>query len=809
MRRSRNALLGALAALGLLLAGPARGVAQTTAPANPHGALPADLDCSACHTASGWTSLRSPLAFDHSKMTDFPLDGRHAEAPCAGCHLNLRFDAPRAAATECSSCHLDVHQGSLDGGCASCHNTTSFQEAAGLDRHARTTFPLTGAHVRVACEQCHAQDQGGVFSPLAAECLSCHRADYSRGHQDPGGGTFDTQCQRCHQTSGWKGVQFDHAALSNGFALQGRHQLAPCESCHTQGGGVRFQASGADDCVACHQSDYDNEHRQSGFPTTCLQCHTADGWERGPFDHAAAAHGYELVGMHSVAPCSSCHMDGNTSLRFHPSDAQDCVSCHRPDYDQNHAADGFPLECGSCHTADGWARAPFDHAAVGKGFSLQGAHLQTACTSCHVPPDFAPRFTASGNNDCVACHQVDYDREHTGTGFPTTCSDCHSVNDWDHAVFDHLALTGFALTDAHAQAPCASCHSPADNSLLFPKPAGPQDCVSCHQVDYDANHTGTGFTTNCTSCHSTGSWQGANFDHAATTGFQLAGAHASADCATCHNPSDNSLLFPQPSSGQDCVACHQADYDAKHGGTSFPTTCTSCHTESQWKGAIFDHSITGFTLQGAHRGAPCASCHEPTTNALLFPQPANDQDCVTCHQADYDANHNGTNFPTTCTSCHTTTQWKGATFDHAGAAGFALVGAHATAPCSSCHNPSDNALLFPQPANSNDCVACHQTDYDANHTGSGFPLTCTSCHNANQWTGATFNHTWFPIYSGKHANRWNTCDQCHITPGDYTVFTCMSSGCHSKSRMDSEHQGRSGYAYDPVKCLACHPTGRG
>jgi hypothetical protein len=333
--------------------------------------------------------------------------------------------------------------------------------------------------------------------------------------------------------------------------------------------------------------------------------------------------------------------------------------------------------------------------------------------------------------------------------------------------------------------------------------------VSCHQADYDANHAGTGFTTNCTSCHTTGGWPGASFDHGATTGYPLVGAHATVDCGSCHNPTDNSLIFPEPANGQDCVACHQTDYDAKHGGTNFPTMCASCHTESQWKGASFDHSITGYALQGAHASAPCTSCHDPTTNALLFPQPANDQDCVACHQADYDANHTGTNFPLTCASCHTTTQWMGATFDHAGVTGFSLLGAHASAPCTSCHDPTTNALLFPQPANDQDCVACHQADYDANHTGTGFPLTCVTCHNASQWQGATFNHTWFPIYSGKHANRWNTCATCHITPGDYTVFTCMSGGCHGKSKTDNDHSQVNGYAYDPVKCLACHPTGNG
>ena len=43
--------------------------------------------------------------------------------------------------------------------------------------------------------------------------------------------------------------------------------------------------------------------------------------------------------------------------------------------------------------------------------------------------------------------------------------------------------------------------------------------------------------------------------------------------------------------------------------------------------------------------------------------------CVSCHQQDYTTatpNHAAAMFPNTCASCHTTTRWDGATFDHDG-----------------------------------------------------------------------------------------------------------------------------------------------
>jgi hypothetical protein len=41
------------------------------------------------------------------------------------------------------------------------------------------------------------------------------------------------------------------------------------------------------------------------------------------------------------------------------------------------------------------------------------------------------------------------------------------------------------------------------------------------------------------------------------------------------------------------------------------------------------------------------------------------------------------------------------------------------------------------------------------------------------------------------------------------TFTCMSSGCHAKSSVDSHHSGVSGYVYTASACYNCHPRGSG
>ncbi|HSL71905.1 MAG TPA: hypothetical protein VK864_16775, partial [Longimicrobiales bacterium] len=221
-------------------------------------------------------------------------------------------------------------------------------------------------------------------------------------------------------------------------------------------------------------------------------------------------------------------------------------------------------------------------------------------------------------------------------------------------------------------------------------------------------------------------------------------------------------------------------------------------------GATFTHNR--FPLTGPHSALPCESCHAPPNNVLIFPVPSSANDCVACHRADYDREHTGSNFPTACTSCHSGNSWTGATFNHVQFGnGYALVGVHGTLQCSACHG-ANNQPLF-NPTSNQDCIACHQADYNAEHSGSGYPTTCTTCHTQTTWGAASFDHDaqFFPIYSGKHQGKWSTCTQCHPTPTNLAVFTCLS--CHTKTKTDNDHSGVSGYAYDSARCLACHPRG--
>jgi len=559
---------------------PLTASAQTTNPTNPHGPLPAGLDCVACHTSEGWNPLKATIDFDHNRQTAFALTGAHRDATCGTCHLRARFDQPKVETTGCASCHVDVHRGNKSETCTACHNTITFLDVAGVSVHAQTMFPLTGAHVQLSCESCHVDDRGGAFSTMDSDCYSCHEKDYNATQSlDHVQLAFSKKCEDCHNTLAWGGSGvFNHVAVSSGFELLGAHARARCEACHVVPGlEPIFPGVKQGDCVGCHQPDYDAKHG-GGFPTECATCHSLEAWAPATFDHTATSGGFELLGAHSLATCESCHVVPGFASLYTTSDQNDCVGCHQSDHDAQHGA-GFPTDCASCHTVNAWTGATFDHVTASSGFDLLGAHATAPCASCHVIPGYTPIFSTTNQNDCVGCHQSDHDAQH-GAGFPTDCASCHNVNTWVGATFDHVtASSGFELLGAHATAPCVSCHVIPGYAPLFTA-ANQNDCISCHQSDYDAQHSGTGFSTDCRTCHSTDTWLGATFDHDAQFFPIYSGKHAgrwSNDCTTCHNVPGNYQQYT-------CFNCHKHDKgptDDQHSqvaGYAYESTaCVSCH----------------------------------------------------------------------------------------------------------------------------------------------------------------------------------------------------------------------------------------
>ena len=316
----------------------------------------------------------------------------------------------------------------------------------------------------------------------------------------------------------------------------------------------------------------------------------------------------------------------------------------------------------------------------------------------------------------------------TGTANPhgelkMACAQCHLPDAWRptkiSSEFKH-APGRFALEGAHARASCVSCHKRLDFTGVS------SNCLSCHR---DAHQGELG--ANCAKCHSSRSFLDMATMRQAhqATAFPLKGAHAAADCRSCHTPrAPGQQAFVNLPSG--CQTCHLAAYqkttNPPHAAGGLSTDCARCHSTAGWNGRFFDHSLTKFALTGAHRTITCATCHSDgkyTGKATT---------CVSCHQTLYTATTNPghalAGFSTDCASCHTTASWAGATFAQHASFFQIYTGAHAGrwSSCTACHANANNYKVF-------DCLSCHaKASTDARHVGRpGYVYAnpnCYSCH---------------------------------------------------------------------------------
>ena len=240
------------------------------------------------------------------------------------------------------------------------------------------------------------------------------------------------------------------------------------------------------------------------------------------------------------------------------------------------------------------------------------------------------------------------------------CSDCHTSEAWfplaEPPVFDHGNDTGFPLMASHRGVQCLDCHG--DLRFSFVATA----CADCHRDP----HLGE-LGLNCSSCHDSRGWQEAQRRmrelHAASL-FPLTGAHATADCASCHGGGLTGGAFTSSPPHEfsvtptDCFSCHSADYqrarDPVHASAGFPTTCETCHSTDAWRPADFRaHDDVFFPIfSGEHDGvwSACSDCHVAPATFEVF-------SCFRCHsRGEMEDEHddvNGYRYDSmACYSCH-------------------------------------------------------------------------------------------------------------------------------------------------------------
>ncbi len=232
------------------------------------------VDCASCHTVDGWRP--SSYTVVQHRLTRYPLEGRHQQARCSGCHVKTpgagAVVAMRPTTTECVSCHVDPHEKRF-ARCTECHDVNGFRPAMiDVAAHGRYRFPLTGAHRAVPCLACHGEMRRAAatstlasagrwsgpalaFAAPAGGCVGCHTNPH--GSQFAARGPRGT-CETCHGVDAFRPASgFDHNRDA-AFSLRGAHTSVACDRCHrttrgADGKPIVIYRPVATACEACHR----------------------------------------------------------------------------------------------------------------------------------------------------------------------------------------------------------------------------------------------------------------------------------------------------------------------------------------------------------------------------------------------------------------------------------------------------------------------------------------------------------------------------------------------------------------------------
>jgi hypothetical protein len=580
-----------------------------------HATRKAD-SCAKCHPDHAGRDLDlvtwpdgSSEKFDH-RATGWPLEGKHATKKCRDCHASKYAVSPAAKLSkvkdpaerwvglerECQACHEDIHRGSLGPDCRSCHDLGAWRPAPRFD-HAKTTYPLTGKHVPVACEKCHmaAGRLKPLYKPLPhAECTPCHT--------DAHGGQLGPACAKCHVTDSFHTVSpssFDHDKTR--YPLRGKHITVKCALCHDPA-----KASGKKPpfatCGSCHKDQHAGKATIAGRLVDCASCHRVEGFRVNTYtveQHQKAP--YALEGRHRTVACEACHVKnppgialqslGPAAVQLRPPHAK-CRDCHRDDHGGQLASRTGGGACEPCHAVAGWKPSLFgvpEHAKL--KVPLDGRHAKLECAACHGPlrkglPPLPARASLGRAGvalvvkeaDCIACHFDAHDGRFGPAGARAKrdgCRTCHNALSFRPSIVDVAAHRdfGYPLEGAHRAISCDACHAeskpaPVRSSLLLahgPQPAMTfatkgTNCEACHENPHGDQFARRGERGRCAACHGPSAFRPASkFDHEHDADFPLTGAHARVPCSKCH-------LTPQKTKDRVIVVYRPV-----------PHTCEDCH----------------------------------------------------------------------------------------------------------------------------------------------------------------------------------------------------------------------------------------
>ena len=642
-------------------------------------------ECTVCHTQDARSiSQARGLRFNHKKVSEFALKGRHERTKCANCHTSTKIFKMQDPPKRCVQCHKDPHKNVYTANkrfdCKTCHSDEKLKFKAGKFNHTKLTkFPVRNKHARQKCTKCHEKAQKKAPN---LNCKQCHSDDNI--HVVSGKDRFKGRdCIQCHNDTGFKAMVFNHKKRTK-FVLSGKHDTK-CTNCHLKK--PKRQIKSARDafaffkdesCIGCHSHKNAHEGKFNDQPQLCSKCHNAGRIQdmRNP-DHAELSDKFAQMGAHKKLDCAKCHDENLTKLKV----GEDCSVCHKDD----DAHEGnLGRTCKDCHFEGfPWSDVIFDHNTRAE-FPLEGKHIAVACNRCHAS---APKHYKPVEKRCVDCHGAqDVHKNALGND----CAKCHDPTGGT-PNFNHNTMTDYALEGAHRTADCRGCHYEGD---IDPK-------KQVYDLDYKFEAQGR----HCSDCHG-----------------DPHGLRRGAQCLGCHDQTDWDNIAGQPKKSGKTAGLSGGDIeDPKTSALGPDAGPKRLKTLGAVARDVF-HDVPPFSLRAGHSRLECHRCHQDRGDLQGFGKA-----CDTCHrQEDI---HAGSLGPS-CGDCHSLRAFTPARWSHT-SVGYTLSGAHRVVACKSCHSAGNYMGL------SGDCVGCHLDDAarSAFHgrQDTNIFLPCLNCHNQVTW----------------------------------------------------------------------------
>jgi len=435
--------------------------------------------------------------------------------------------------------------------------------------------------------------------------------------------------------------------------------------------------------------------------------------------------------------------------------------------------------CKDCHEEQQEVIHQSLHAAVVEAPEL------AACETCHGP---GKAHADDPENDAkLITHPPDL-----GAGVVGFCGRCHAEAARAHGG----DLAGFLA----AGKTCTTCHQ-----VHRKVPAPPAAGVAFFTRREQAAHEGIEVVgaPKCVECHPLRDELLAQSPH-----HDLAAAHTSEGCETCHGPGSLHLeskgvarLITRPDRAGDgtatCRTCH-ADVDAgafhwrdRHAPLLSPNlTCTSCHTIHRPSRPEPDTELLRVGPEATN--AACGKCHAPAFAVL---------------EGTVHASLGGRTTPLAdgCGACHP------GSLEHAAAGGrkelvTSLHGASSGAQrqtCAKCHEHEPALAQIAMSAHARHevgCLACHSPAAPKHQVRRDAEAKCATCHPTVAAQFAQPNH--HPVPEGAMG-----CSDCHDPHGARIRTRDLDLRQDRCVRCHSQYQGPFVFAHQASRsdgCVVCH-----